>query len=417
MQPMRLLTPAVSSAFAPLHQSDGWGYRVLAAGWWLFIAAFFLAPDKHALRMTFYVAVVVPALIWSHRIVREIDWRDPLWLSILATLVFLSASAFWGADRADEHALRAMKIMVFLVLCFLVPRFLAGAGLLTIRHLLGAILALATIVACSNLILNLLPVLSGKESFLEHTRLGGWGQYDNPLQYGGIVGGSALLALCEFYRETRRQRQIVLLLVLGLLTLSLVLTMSRGPILYFLAAAAVVAAIYRVHWRRTLLLLLLASAIALPILLHPTAQAMLEYNASRPSHRPAIWSAVMAEMNGKELFGQGWRDDQSVQTAEMRFGHPHNFLLGIYRFGGFVGLALFVAMTGLLFYRCARLRRDIAAPLGAWLLYGVCLHLTNGRFHVSAPGNDWFFYWLPAALIFGFDRRVGQPPRTVDSSS
>jgi hypothetical protein len=146
MQPMRFLTPAVSSAFAPLHQSDGWGYRVLAAGWWLFIAAFFLAPDKHALRMTFYVAVVVPALIWSHRIVREIDWRDPLWLSILATLVFLSASAFWGADRADEHALRAMKIMVFLVLCFLVPRFLAGAGLLTIRHLLGAILALAAFI-------------------------------------------------------------------------------------------------------------------------------------------------------------------------------------------------------------------------------------------------------------------------------
>jgi hypothetical protein len=27
---------------------------------------------------------------------------------------------------------------------------------------------------------------------------------------------------------------------------------------------------------------------------------------------------------------------------------------------------------------------------------------------VSAPGNDWFFYWLPAALVFGFVRPVGE---------
>lgn len=394
---------AVAAASTPARFE--WSHRVLAVGWWLFIAAFFLAWDKHALRVSYYILVVLPALIWLRALLREIDWRDPLWLSIFATLVFLSGSAFWGADAADDHALRAMKIMLFLMICFLVPRFLNQAGLFTIRHLIGAILVLATIVASSNLILNLLPLLSGEKAFLEHMRLGGWGQYDNPLQYGGIVGGSGLLALCEFYRETRRARQVLLLLVLGLLVLSLVLTMSRGPIVYFFAVSAVVAVLYREHWRRTLLLLLLASAAALPILLQPAARDVLELNVSRASYRPAIWTAVMAEMDGSELFGQGWRDDQSVETAEgQRFGHPHNVLLAVYRFGGLVGLGLFVTLTGLLFYRCVRLRRDMAAPLGAWLLYGVCLHLTNGRFHVSAPGNDWYFYWLPAALIYGFDR-------------
>jgi O-antigen ligase len=172
--------------------------------------------------------------------------------------------------------------------------------------------------------------------------------------------------------------------------------------------SAIVAAVYRRHWRRTLLLLLLAAAIAMPMVLHPTGQAILQANVSRPAYRPAIWSAVMAETRGKELFGQGWRDDQSVQTSAGRFGHPHNFLLGVYRFGGVVGLGLFLAMTALLLYRCVRLEKDVAAPLGAWLLFGICLQLTNGRFHVSAPGNDWFFYWLPAALIYAFDRPLAE---------
>jgi O-antigen ligase len=362
--------------------------------------------------------VAVPAVLWARLLIREIDWRDPLWLSIFATLLFLSLSALWGADAADDHALRAIKIMVVLFICFLVPRFLSRAGLLTIRHLIGAIIALATIVAITNLVMNLLPILSGEDSFTVYTRLAGWGQFDNPLQYGGIVGCSALLALSEFFRETRRARQILLLIVLGLLVLSLVLTLSRGPILYFFVVSAVVAAAYREHGRRILLLLLLAAAVALPFLLHPAGQAAIEATVSRESYRPAIWSAVMDEMGGKELFGQGWRDDQSVQTSAGRFSHPHNFLLAIYRFSGLVGLALFIAMTGLLFYRCARLGRDFAAPLGAWLLYGICLHLTNGRFHVSAPGNDWFFYWLPAALTYAFDRHLiranVQPPSSPD---
>ncbi|RPI46038.1 MAG: hypothetical protein EHM59_08565 [Betaproteobacteria bacterium] len=401
---MKTVPSAVSAAPTPARSYEKWGRRILATGWWLFIAAFFIAPDKHALRMSFYALVALPAVIWSRTIARETSWRDPLWLSIAATLLFLSLSALWGADAAGSHALRAIKIMAFLMICFLVAKFLSRTGLLSIRHLMGAILALATIVASVNLIQSLRPILSGEESLLEHMRLAGLGQLDNPLLYGGIVGCSALLALCEFFRETRRPRQILLLLVLGLLVLSLVLTMSRGPLIYFFAVAALVAVAYRQHWRRTLVLLLLASATALPILLHPVGQAALQATASRPTYRPAIWSAVMAETRGRELFGQGWRDDQSVKTSSGRFGHSHNFLLGIYRFSGLVGLALFIAMTGLLFYRCARLRRDIAAPLGAWLLYGICLHLTNGRFPVSAPGGDWFFFWLPAALIYGFDR-------------
>jgi O-antigen ligase len=412
---MRNFLSAAAAACVPARLP--WAHRVLAFGWWVFLATFFIAPDKHALRMTFYALVALPAVIWSRLLIREMNWRDPLWLSIFATLLFLSLSALWGADAGNSHALRAIKIMLILFICFLVPRFLVGAGLLSFRHLVAAILVLATLVAVGNLLWNLLEILSGEESFFKYTRLSGWGQYDNPLQYGGIMGCSALLALCEFFRETRRSRQMLLLLVLGLLVLALVLTMSRGPVVFFLAAAAAVAAAYREHWRRTLVLVGLATLVAFSVLLHPMGQAALEFNASRPAYRLAIWSSVIEETRGKELFGEGWRDDQSVHTPEMRFGHPHNFLLAIYRFGGLVGLALFVAMTGLLLYRCLRLRKGIAVALGAWLFYGICLHLTNGRFPVSAPGNDWFFYWLPAALVFGFVHPLARHEQAGERSS
>lgn len=404
-------SPVTAAACAPARLP--WSHRILAFGWWLFIATFFIAPDKHDLRITFYALVALPALIWWRLLVREIDWRDPLWLGVFATLLYLSLSALWGADAGDEHALRAIKIMLILFICFLMPRFLVRAELLSIRHLIGAILVLATIVAVSNLVRNLVPVLSGEESFLKYTRLGGWGQYDNPLQYGGIMGCSALLALCAFLRATRRTRQIPLLLALGVLVLSLALTMSRGPIVYFVLVSAAVVTAYRERWRRTLLLLFLALAVALPALLQPAVRTALEFNASRPTYRLAIWSTVLEETRGRELFGQGWRDDQSVQTPERRYGHAHNILLSTYRFSGLVGLTLFIALTIALFYRCVQRGRDVAAALGAWLLYGVCLQLTNGRFPVSAPGNDWFFYWLPAALIFAFAYPLRERRRIV----
>ena len=411
----------MSSVFAPFDTAAASqplqrAHRVLAVGWWLFFAAFFLAPDKHALRMSYYLLVALPALVWIRPILREVDWRDPLWLSIASTLAFLSLSAFWGADAGDSHALRAVKIMLVLLICFLVTRFLSRAGLLPIRFLTGVILVLATAVAAFNLVDNALALLSGQEPFALHMRLAGAGQYDNPLQYGGIMGCSALVALCAFYRETRRRYQVLLLFVLAVLTVSLVLTMSRGPILYFLIVSTLIAAWYRARWRRSLLLAAAAAAAVVSLLMHPTVQSMIEFHVERDAFRPQIWSSVIAEMPGKELFGQGWRDDQSVYTPAGRFGHPHNFLLGIFRFSGLVGLLLFLTLTGLLFQRCLRLRPEIAVPLGAWLLYGICLHLTNGRFPVSAPGNDWFFYWLPAALVFGFDHAANRARSTARRS-
>lgn len=82
---------AASTAGAPARLP--WGHRVLAFGWWLFIAMFFIAPDKHALRMTFYALVALPAVLWARLLIREIDWRDPLWLSVFGALLFLSLSA------------------------------------------------------------------------------------------------------------------------------------------------------------------------------------------------------------------------------------------------------------------------------------------------------------------------------------
>jgi hypothetical protein len=169
---MRNIFAAAATARAPARLP--WSHRVLAFGWWLFIATFFIAPDKHALRMTFYALVALPAVIWSRLLIREINWRDPLWLSIFATLLFLSSSALWGADAGNSHALRAIKIMAILFICFLVPRFLVRAGLLSLRHLVAAILVLATVVAVGNLIWDVMEILSGEESFFKYTRLSGW---------------------------------------------------------------------------------------------------------------------------------------------------------------------------------------------------------------------------------------------------
>jgi hypothetical protein len=59
----------------------------------------------------------------------------------------------------------------------------------------------------------------------------------------------------------------------------------------------------------------------------------------------------------------------------------------------------------------------MATPLAAWLLYGICLQLTNGRFPLASPQNDWFFYWLPAALIFAFVRPGAAMPVPQEQSA
>ena len=373
----------------------------LLIGWWLFVAAFFIAWDKHALRATFNLGVVLPALICALPLLRQIRWRDPLWLSFIATLLFLGASSLWGADAASGQPLKALKVALFLLALFCVPNYLARTQALQLARMTPLLLVLAAAFALASIGAFVYPLLATGISISADNllRLGGLGQQANPLLFAGTMGCCGAVALALYYRVTETAHIIALLALANLFALALALTLSRGPLFYFAAISAGIIAMHPRQWRRSLLLLALPALLLVAFALSDYAQNLANANFARPIFRSAIWSTIVEETRGHALIGQGWRKDESLQIDAGTMGHSHNFLIGTYRFAGLIGLALFATLLGALLYRCSRLPSATALPLGAWLLFGIGLELSNGRFPLSAPSSDWFFFWLPAAFI------------------
>lgn len=389
---------------------------VLGAAWSLFIAGFFIAPDKHLLRVFFHILLVL-TLLWQRRVFRACDWRSPLTWSLVATIAYLGASACWGVDADSSHAWRGLQVGLYLAGLFLVTRYLAVAGWLRVQPLLWGLVSLAAFDVA--LTLGHWLLAPGLDLTV---RLVGLGQQQNPLILAGVLGACGLLALTAFYRTQSHWRAGALLVLIALMLVTIFLSQSRGPLLYFALLAVPVSLLHAQFEslphlrRRQWVFAATATALIATALLWPAARQAAAERAAHPSYRPTIWQQVLTDTRPTPLFGQGWRADETVHTTQGPHGHAHNVLLSTYRFGGLIGLALFGGTLSLLCYRGWKLPPARRLPLLSWLLFGLACELTNGRFPLSAPSCDWFLLWLPAALIFAFDRLPPSLPTTAHAA-
>ena len=225
-------------------------------------------------------------------------------------------------------------------------------------------------------------------------RLEGPGIFNASIQMATLY--SAIVAFCIVsYLRGEDKRSIFYLIPLIICFGGIILTGSRGPLLTSLYVAAIAALLIRN--RRTKLLFALIGLTGLifiainPNLLH----ALLERGAS---YRPEIWAKAWPKIIDSWIFGYGIATSPKlILDNQLEMEHYHNIFLATWFYGGIIGVLILTIMVIMTIVQ--GLRAPSAWPwLAAFVSSLLCL-LTNGNRLVYNLRPEWFYFWLPFAMI------------------
>lgn len=198
----------------------------------------------------------------------------------------------------------------------------------------------------------------------------------NYMTGGGLLMMTGLAAAAGVLVLPRGRMRAVLIAALVPILISLLLTMTRGAWLGFIAGAAV---ILRLRFRRGLILVVAVAALSyalLPGVMKERVGSILDPDCSSNYQRIAMWEKGLELVGENPLFGVGDRDLAEVRlegwTTPLGWGHLHdNFLM----------FAVIWGAPGLLLASALLLR-------AGWLLLGNWRRLTRSTAGADPPAAD-----------------------------
>jgi len=355
-----------------------WLYSLFMAGYFLFPEA----PDHYKL---YYVAVLLPVLLfaWS----QPQPWRGTALFWLLLTYVaYMAASALWSESgdwlAVGQVAWYGLQVIVFIVATGLVQ----NTNPARFDTLLKALVLLAGIAAAASLLMW----------YADHpfptSRLETLNRMSHSILAGCVYGFFAILALHFFQVASGRVGKLVFALGTALLVATVLFTQSRTAIVPLLVAMLLLSG-----FRGRVLVASLAGLSAIFLLLEP---AFWERLVRGEPYRPDIWLAVLQQALEQPLFGAGYLTPTEVQVGNRSFVHAHSAYLATLRDGGVVGLALLVGVL-VMALRCAlsRDRRRGYWFYSALLVYAVLCAVPDLDRLLTRPKEPWLFFWLPLALL------------------
>lgn len=384
---------------------------VLAGFYWTpsEVAGLYVVHDAVA----FYGLLPVVVLFLGADVARVVR-RSPVALAAALFVAFLAASVAWASgplDRSPGTALlHAAATFAFVA---------AGAVLLDAGRLEVASRFVVLCGALFSAFAIALHFVGKSPGGIE--RLTSPVSRDHPNVVAYMLGFAAIVALHRLLRAGSTLRtSLPLAVALALLAAALLLTRSRLTLVAFLLACAV--AIARApgrRWARGAAALLLATVAFAGILDGGLLNGVV---GRSDAGRGTIWAELLKRSEGQRLFGAGVTatDDVVFPPGSPDFPaghiapHSHSLPLGTFFFGGFAGLALFLAVVGLSLRKALRLAAD-GSPFALTLLaYGATALSMDGQWAISGPHDAaWLLIWLPVGLVAGTEAR-GEPAPAPD---
>jgi exopolysaccharide production protein ExoQ len=337
-----------------------------------------------------------------HAPVRRV-FSDPLYLCVLALLLYLGASVFWSADITPKSAaqlwLRMLFVMVFVV------------GLAVSQHQTPlTLLRACRAVAIGALLCALVSIFMFYLYPPERGRLEGLFRFDNPGRIGRMFAVALLFDITLMQLDRGRWRWLGAASFI-VCSVAVVLSGTRSA---WLAAAFGVVCLVLISWRPNLnkALATMVAIMGLVTLLvvyiladHPQVFAQLFPRGD--SFRMAIWQANLRDiLDGHLWFGWGQLVEHWIEAEGSLFRGPHNMFLALLGAGGIPALVMFCVILGWTGVRLVRHAGQPAASLGLVLLIaGVAAHLFNGDRIIDKVNFVWFVLWVPVgfALVFSPD--------------
>ena len=368
----------------------------------MFVASAFLLPTGPAYALVFYLLLSMFAFQGLPRLPGHAASRDGGAVLAGLLIAWSALTLIWGHD--DGHRTLKFAVDAACTLGFVLMMLEAWSGAPWVHRRLATVLIWA---GTSNAALSTFLGL-----FRDHTipRLHGWGVTAHPILGASVMTIAYLAALSRALEETRWRAAH--LAAAGLMLTFVFLTESRGPML-----AACVATLFLFAagpWRKRAFggtVLAACAWLLLPANIKHHEEVMLA--ARGASHRFEIWDRTLQMVGDHPLFGNGLA--ANLDLPGMTF--PHDLYLSLLFYSGAVGLALFMALAGVVTWRLWR-GRACGDPGWLWTaslwINALLSGLTDLGQIVKGPGPIWFIVWLPVGLVLATSPRPAPLRRASD---
>ena len=360
----------------------------------LYVAAAFLLPKGNASAVVFY-ACVLPCLLARLAVPPSARWRDAGVALALGLVVWSALTLLWGeggAHRAGQFAADSLATLGF-VLSLVLTLDAPWARVWLARVLIwaGCVNAAVAIVRGS-----LLPPVETLDP-----RLWGWAISTHPILGSMVMTTAYLTALARGL--SGRGARWPNFASAAVMAIFILMCESRGPIAASALATLFLAAGAQWRWR------LLAGAgifvalwLLLPAAVHDHVLAVLTRRGA--SHRLDIWAATLGQIRQRPWSGHGLGAQMHLAIGGQDITFPHDLYLSLLYYSGAVGLALFVALAGVLAARLARTWDSEAPWLAAMGLAVLVGGLTDLGQVTKGPGPMWLILWVPVGVMLGWWR-------------
>ena len=380
-----------------------------AAPYWrtallVFVASAFLLPTHPAYSLVFYLLLAILAVQRWRSLTGQISTttmggRDAGILLAGLLIAWSALTLLWGHD--DGHRTRKFAIDALCTFGFVVMMVQAWTDAPTVRRSLATVLIWAGTLNAS---------ISSLRGVLLHgtdPRMHGWGVTSHPILGASVMAICFLAAICRALEETRWRAAHWA--AAALMLVFILLTESRGPLLAAGIATLFLFAAGPWRWRALGSVALGAGAwFLLPAQVKHHHEVLLA--ARGASHRFEIWDRTLEMVGEHPLFGNGLA--ANLDLPGMTF--PHDLYLSVLFYSGAVGLALFIALAGVVTLRLWR-SRTAAGQGWLWMaalwINTLLSGLTDLGQIVKGPGPIWFIVWLPVGLILATSPRTARSVR------
>ena len=312
-------------------------------------------------------------------------------------LVYMAITTVWHAPTIStdvvKYLLRSFSIFGFVLLtAALIMRFQDDYfALLKVVSLFAAFMALLSI-----------GMWYSEHSF-PHERLIGAGPMRNPNPSAYVYALFGVLCVNFSVTERTNWRRYLFLAAGSALLVFTWLTGSRAAIAALIAASSVLLLVAKGHRQRTITL----SVLLLPLisLAAVDGSTLSEYINRGWSMRNEIWQSAFDQIVQEFWFGYGYLADLPdlyVQSTGEYFHSTHNGFIGTMRYGGTVGLLIFLVLIGFATKTAFQLaQRGRGALYLALMVYSIICLLGDIDKVIHRPQETWVVLWLPLALIIG----------------
>lgn len=364
----------------------------LIGGFYIFMAAWFIAPSRHNHHTIVYVAFLLPAFLHLLMCVWKRDegalrgLKTLPYLALTVFLIYMVITTTWSdiADEIPHYLKRLAQTLLFIYGVYIICRF-------ETRHFWGSLYT-SLFLCVPWLAINL--IVFPEEAFLSD-RFKGANAGIHYLLTGALLGAFFVLGLTRLIQlmETKGFSLFNLAIFISVCAVfyAVLLTESRSALLAIAATGAywVISSrqITRFRW------LAVGLSIVTAILLMPYLDLFISRGFSQ---RFEIWGATWQWILERPWLGHGFDAEFILQvSSNEELYDAHNIHLEVLFEGGLIGGLLWLSFLGTLAWQGWHSRAsDLGKCLIALLIYSVSVKFFESRGILSRPTEFWHLIWL-----------------------